>query len=362
MGEIRVSRRGFAIAGLSAFLGGVVGAAVGRVALPPVEKTVTEVKTVTSPLLTTQTQLQTVTVTSPVVTTQVQTVTLEKPIVVPGAQVALENLPLIETIPSTFRFDYKYVAERAYSGYKAVCCCFGVGDAILGTVIDQLNTSWSNLPGRGAYDPTQPLGAARYRPPLYDSEKRYYKGFTGFFMYGCGGENNWGDTCGAILGAGILMHMFFDRPTATAAANQLLWSFAEEPLPNGELVDYIASKLNYKVDVDYTRLEAPGTTICHAVVANIMAKGIKSGITDRAKLLKYRSETCALLTVDIAVRTAQLINHYLETNQIPRKYSQPAVARACLRCHGPDGPSSYRIHINMNSYCNTCHKDGWKHP
>jgi hypothetical protein len=363
MGEVRVSRRGFTIAGLSAFLGGVVGAAIGRVALPPVEKTVTEVKTITSPVLTTQTQLQTVTVTSPVVTTQVQTVTLEKPIVVSGTQIVLENLPLIQTIPSTFRFDYKYVAERAFSAYKAICCGFGVGDALLGTLIDQLNnTPWSSLPGRGAYDPTQPLGASRYKPPLYDPDKKDYKGFTGFFRYGCGGENFWGMTCGAVLIASMIMHIMFDKATATAAANQLLWSYAEEPLPKGELVDYLVSKLNFTENSDYVRLEAPGTTMCHAVVAEITAKAFKSGITDNTKILTIRSNTCALLVADIAVRAAQIINNYLETNQIPQKYSQPAIAKTCLTCHGVNGPSPYRITFNMNSYCDTCHKQGWTHP
>jgi len=359
LGEAKVTRRDFALAGLSAFLGGLVGAAIGRVATPPSERVVTELRTVTSPVVTTQVE----TVTSPVITTQVETVTIEKPVIVSGAEVVLESLPLINTIPSTFRFDEKYVAERAFSGYKAVCCCFGAADAIIGTLIDTVNANpWRLLPGKGGYDPTKPLGASRYQPPHYDSEKKDYRGFTGFFKFGCGGENSWGMTCGAPLGVALIMHIMFDRPTATAAANQLLWSFAEEPLPSGELVDYLVSKANFVEDQDFVRLEAPGTTMCHAVVADITHKAVTKGITDPTKLGTLRSNTCGLLTADIAVRAARIINQYLETNQIPTKYSQPAIAKTCLTCHGLSGPSSYRIHISMNSYCDTCHKPGWTHP
>jgi hypothetical protein len=83
--EAKVNRRAFIVGGFSAFIGGVLGATVGRVATPPV--VVTEEK------------VEKVEVTVP-----------------------LRRLE----IPAEFRFDWKYVAERAFSGYKAVCCCFGV--------------------------------------------------------------------------------------------------------------------------------------------------------------------------------------------------------------------------------------------
>lgn len=356
----RVTRRGLAIAGISAFLGGVVGAAIGRVALPPVEKTVTELRTVTSPVVTTQTQLQTVTVTSPVVTTQVQTVTLEKPIIV-GGGAALPERPF--PVPSNFRYDWKYVAERAFSGYKAVCCCFGAGDALIGTLIDSLDISpWNSLPGKGAYDPTKPLGAERY-VALYDAQKKEFYGFTGVFQYGCGGYNGWGLMCGILLGVATALQLFLDRSTAGKIIDEVTWAFENEPMPDPEVASYISSIKGYKENVDYVIVdEAANTTMCHSVVAEITSRAIKAGITDSTKLGTVRSNTCGLLTATFAVKAARLVNEYLDKGSVTTKYSQPQEAKTCLTCHSLTGISQYRIHINMKDYCSVCHKQGWSHP
>jgi hypothetical protein len=326
--EKKVNRRVFVASGIAALVGGIIGAGAGRAFLPPIVQKEVEVKEVE--------------VEKPVI----------KPITWPGGTLG-------HLIPADFRFDDKYVIERAFSGYKAVCCCFGIGDAILGTLIDKLTGNpWDYLPGRGAYDPTKPLGKDRYKGNLYHPKEKQFYGFTGWFHFGCGGMSKWGDICGAVAAVHVVASTLFGRRKAKLPgwdiADQVAWSFVEGPIPTPEVADHIAKQKGFTEGEDYTIVDRPGTTQCHAYVAKI-TKALGVGPKD-----KPRSHTCGMLTATQAVQLSRLLNEQIEKGEITKALAIPATAEECLACHGAGGIAARQTW--GRSDCVVCHKETWKHP
>ena len=136
-------------------------------------------------------------ITPPIVTKEVETVEVEKP-------TPMIPWPYVELDPAE-------VASRAYHGYYEICCCYGVGEAILGTLRDKIGFPYTTV-------------------PLHT------------FHFGCGGLRGWGHVCGAIVAASVAAAYL--GPPGKKPPKEEIWPvvtevyryFENELMPNPEFV------------------------------------------------------------------------------------------------------------------------------
>ena len=74
--------------------------------------------------------------------------------------------------------------------------------------------------------------------------------------------------------------------------------------------------------------------LCHISIGKwCRAAGV--GIKDTsADGMRYKDDRCSKICADTAAKAAELINEYLDYNEIQPIYQMPSDTAECLRCHG----------------------------
>lgn len=265
-----------------------------------------------------------------------------------GPQVA--DFPYEKHLAADFRLDVAALKEAAYHAYYAGGCCHGAYSALLG-----------DLNRAGAPFTLLPLD---------------------FGKFGGGGIASYGSICGAVLGGVLVTNMIVQNPTTPPAGQtkpqdvranlltELMRWYETFELPayvpqqvdakehaNGDPSAALATTLpfgtNPAVGNPETLRLAPGSHLCHASVSGwCAAQHVSAAGPD--KLAR-----CARLTADVAGKTAELLNAYLDSDRLSFAGTAPNGSTGCTPCHPKDKASdpanSIGPSVNSGMSCTSCH-------
>lgn len=240
-----------------------------------------------------------------------------------GPQVA--QFPYKQHIPAGYQLDVAAVKEAAYHAYYAGGCCHGAYSALLGHLAQTVGAPFNLLP-------------------------------IDFGKFGGGGVAGYGSICGATLGSLLVVNMVVEDPAAPAPAlrnpmiTELMRWYEGNPFPQ-YLPSAIDANETGKTTKDFSEgnlvnlQRAPHSHLCHASVSDwCAANGVSAKSAD--KLAR-----CARLTADVAGKTAEMLNAYLE-GQTFTGTPLDETSAGCVTCHSP---TSTLQTVQAGMSCATCH-------
>lgn len=166
-------------------------------------------------------------------------------------------------------------------------------------------------------------------------------------LFGRGGGVSWGTLCGAINGGAAVISLCVPAADQVGLINELWGWYCSENLPS-DVANSFATEGKYEMHKYDEALpqNISGSPLCHVSVSQwCLIAGNKVGDIER-------QERCARITGDIAAKTVELLNAYLNKQFTPTFQDSDEV-KACLACHGPSGSNNVMTHME----CGDCHSD-----
>ena len=172
-----------------------------------------------------------------------------------------------------------------------------------------------------------------------------YKDFPFSMMeYGKSGISEWGGTCGALLGAAATLALFYPRKERDAMIDELFRWYELTAFPM------------YKPNPGTTKVEGPLATsaadsiICHISVARwCAASNLEARSTER-------SERCARITADVAVKTLEIIHAKMDGKFAPALKKSEVYAGCTVEgCHGEKKDKWEHSGLKGRMDCAPCH-------
>jgi hypothetical protein len=172
-----------------------------------------------------------------------------------------------------------------------------------------------------------------------------YKDFPFSMMeFGKSGISEWGGTCGALLGAAASLALFFPRKERDPLIDELFRWYEITALPL------------YKPNPGTTKVEGPLPTsasdsiLCHISVG----RWCKAGNFDARSA--ERSERCARITADVAVKTLEIIQAKMDGTFTPvLKKSEVSAGCTADGCHGESKKDGNHSGLKGRMDCTPCH-------
>jgi C_GCAxxG_C_C family probable redox protein len=163
--------------------------------------------------------------------------------------------------------------------------------------------------------------------------------------YGAGGVGGWGTLCGALNGAAAIIGLFVvDKHSREQLINDLFAWYERMKLPR-----YRPSTGNDRADIVATTSRS---VLCHVSVGTWCHQ---SGCKVDSK---EKTERCRRLTVDVAMKTVDLLNAYCLLGQAysesgsgshavsePQKTTIPGEAMGKMRCDSCHQPGESRVNV-----------------
>jgi len=208
--------------------------------------------------------------------------------------------------------DPNACAPMAYKGYwdEGLGCCYGTFHSIIGTMAAKYGAPYDQFPFR-------------------------------MMEVGKSGISEWGTICGALLGAASAYALFWGRKERDPMVTELFRWYERTALPifdPGPAAQGVAGALPTHV---------PGSVLCHLSVSTwCHATGVEASSTKR-------SERCARVTADVAVKAIEIMNAKIDGSFAPKLKSKAEAA--CGECHGK-GKVSPILKGRMD--CTPCHSGG----
>ncbi|CAG0989405.1 Split-Soret cytochrome c [Anaerolineae bacterium] len=182
------------------------------------------------------------------------------------------------------KLDPQEAALRGYVGYYQAGCAFGVFNAIVSLLKEQVGAPYTYMP-------------------------------TEMARYGEGGGVGWATLCGALNGAAMAINLV--TKDYSAVTNDLFSWYNKTAFP-------LYKPATPKVDISVTSVS--NSPLCHISVTEwCTAAKVKSESP-------ARSERCARLSADVALQTAQMLNDLADGKFKVNYVANPAVT-TCGPCH-----------------------------
>ncbi|MEA3441140.1 MAG: C-GCAxxG-C-C family protein [Chloroflexota bacterium] len=207
------------------------------------------------------------------------------------------------------KLDTDETAQRAYDGFynHGRGCCYGVFSSVIGQM------------------------AEKYGEP--------YNMFPMFMMkFGYSGVSNWGTLCGALIGASAMYALFYYRTDRDPMIDELFTWYEKTALPI-----YQSPKPVLEFECEQTIAKS---VLCHNSVSKWSYK------SEHEIHSKERSERCARLTADVAIKAVEILNAKIDQTFTFAGHSESV--DYCGECHGK-GKESDIAKGKMD--CETCHND-----
>lgn len=194
-----------------------------------------------------------------------------------------------------------------YSGFYHANqgCCFGVFKGVVGQLALKYGTPYDTFPLQ-------------------------------MMAYGASGTGNWGTLCGALNGAAAAFGLFYGRKEHTEMIDALFRWYEKAALPGFK---------PSTVKLDF----APPPTVADSVLCHISVSRwcYKTGNEMHSN---ERSERCARVTGEVAMKAAEIINAKILGETLLSAPSQNSTT--CMECHD-NGKDSDIAKGKMD--CGTCH-------
>lgn len=204
--------------------------------------------------------------------------------------------------------DPMRVAERAYAGFYAKGCMYGVFEGIIGELRDALGEPYASFP-------------------------------VAMMKYGAGGVNgSWGTLCGCLNGAAAVIGLVSAAPGPLI--DEVYFWYGQELLPN-----YRPLVPRYEIVPSVCK-----SPICHGSVQNWCA------VSGFAPTSPQRAERCGWLTATVAKYTAEQLNKQVG-GAFATAHQRPADPRQCAECHSILAPDANKVDHGKRMDCGVCHND-----
>ncbi|MDR0466031.1 MAG: C-GCAxxG-C-C family protein [Deltaproteobacteria bacterium] len=173
-----------------------------------------------------------------------------------------------------------------------------------------------------------------------------YKDFPFSMMeFGKSGISEWGGTCGALLGAAAALALFFPRKDRDAMIDELFrwYELAAFPI--------------YKPNPGTTKVEGPlPSSVANSIICHIsVAKWCAASKFDARST--ERSERCARITADVALKTLEIIQAQADGKFKPAPLAKSEVFAGCTvqGCHGENKKDWQHAGLKGRMDCTPCH-------
>jgi len=220
---------------------------------------------------------------------------------------ALAQLPF-SWIPKNL--DQKDIGTTAYKGYdyKGYGCSFGVFYGIIGLMGEIYGKPYSDFP------------------------------FT-MMEVGKGGISNQGTICGALLGGASALSLFWGRKERDPMTEQLFRWYETQTLP---IYKPEGKSIYFEGDLPGTQSDS---VLCHISVGKWT---YASGFSEKSE---QRSERCARITADVALKTWEIIQAKMDGTSV-NWFEKSASRKLCGECHdtGKESPI-----LKGKMECSPCH-------
>lgn len=192
------------------------------------------------------------------------------------------------------KLDTARVADIAYENWYKKFCCYAVASGIMIPLQEEVGEPYTSFP--------------------IESTK-----------WGHGGAVGWGTLCGSLNGAGIATSLIAGEE-GEAILNDVIYWYTTTELP-------IYMPETPKAEIE--NVNKSNSPLCHISVGKWMKK------EDVKFFSPERSERCARLSADVAVKTVELLNDWADGKYTPTHGSQA---------------NTHEITTQNN--CSDCHTDG----
>lgn len=212
------------------------------------------------------------------------------------------------------KIDPKSVGDTAYWGYweDGRGCCYGAFKAIIGTLAEKYGAPYNTFPLQ-------------------------------VMSVGKSGIGGWGTICGALLGSALAMSFFYDKKDHIPLVNELFRWYETTAIPN-------FAPAKPKVP-GQTEALVPGSVLCHVSAS---AWSHATSVPIHAKL---RSERCARVTGEVAIKAIEILNAAHDNTLVFSGFGEDT--KSCKSCHDKGLDSDY---AKGNMSCTSCHDMGADHP
>lgn len=202
----------------------------------------------------------------------------------------------VPTLTSSTGWPWKYVkldpqdiAQRGYVSYYQAGCMYGVFNAIISALKEQVGVPFTYVP-------------------------------TEMSRYGEGGAVGWATLCGALNGASLAVNLI-SKDYANILNDLYQW-YSKTAFP-------IYKPTTPKVDISATSVS--DSPLCHVSVT-LWCEAAKVKSESPA-----RSERCARVTADVASKTVQMLNDWAD-GKYAVSYTANQSVQTCGVCHLKGGP------------------------
>ena len=172
-----------------------------------------------------------------------------------------------------------------------------------------------------------------------------YKDFPFSMMaFGRGGISEWGGTCGALLGAAATLALFYPRKELDALIHELFRWYEITAFPI------------YKPNPGTAKIDGPlPTSIADSILCHISV-----GTWCAASKIEVRSpergERCARVTVDVALKTLEIIQAKMDGKFTPMLKKSEVHAGCTMKdCHGENRKDWQHSGLLGRMDCTPCH-------
>ncbi len=206
-----------------------------------------------------------------------------------------------EAKPATFPWGFKKIdparaGKIAYENYYKNYCCYGVSSAILIPLQEDIGEPYTLFPVEAT-------------------------------IWGHGGTVGWGTICGALNGAGIATGLVAGKKGEDILNDVIAW-YTKTKLP-------IYKPSNPRVDIK--TVSESNSALCHISVGKWMRKEGVNFFTPQLR------ERCGRLTADVAMKTVELLNDWVDGKYRPTHGSQVKMQQMpseneCKYCHENEIP------------------------
>jgi hypothetical protein len=195
------------------------------------------------------------------------------------------------------KLNLQLVGETAYEGWYKKLCSYAVVSGVLAPLQKKIGEPFASLP----------LDA---------------------FVWGHGGAVGWGTLCGSLTGAGIATGFIAGQDGGKILNDVIAW-YADTELPI-----FNPAQPNAEIR-SVSQSDSP---LCHVSVGKwLKGEGLKF-------FSPQRKERCARISADVAMRTVELLNDWVDGKYVPAhgsnvKENGITAQLNCSECHGDDVPT-----------------------
>lgn len=166
-------------------------------------------------------------------------------------------------------------------------------------------------------------------------------------LYGRGGGNGWGTTCGCLNGGAAIISLVADKASSGALINELWGWYTQEYLPTDRSNEFaVQGKFSVHKYDDKLVPSISGSPLCHASVSQwCVVANKKVGDAER-------KERCARVTGDTAAKTVEILNAFF-AKTFKATFVTPGDNKSCQGCHG----STLLNNVMTQMSCTPCHSE-----